>query len=185
MHVFLAVMKSWLRWLRQSASIKGVKSTRKKLGNAHRLTGYLWAFLVASLFYVGWFTVADTAPRSGVTILFRIGVAVFFWAFGGAAAALVSMALPWFLAVIWASRLRRFSLVYFLAFGAVLMILFGGAASSLAPKPFFAEDQTFFEGFVIALQRQGIGLLSTGLLFGLTYWYLSERGRSEPSIQDF
>ena len=73
--------------------------------------------------------------------------------------------------------------MYFTALGAVLTILFGCAASSLAPKPLFIEDQTFSEGFVIALQRQGIGFLSTGLLFGLTYWYLSERGRSEPSIQ--
>ena len=158
-------------------------SIRKRPGKAHRLIGYVGAFLVASLFYVGWFTVANRAPGSDVTILFRIGVAVFFWAFGGTAAALVSMALPWSLAVTWASRLRRFSLVYFLALGAILVILFGCAASSLAPKQLFIEDQTFSEGFVIALQRQGIGLLSTGLLFGLTYWYLSERGRPEPSVQ--
>ena len=158
-------------------------SIREKLGKAHRLIGYLAAFLVASLFYVGWFTVANRAPGSDVAIPFRIGVAVFFWAFGGVAAALVSMALPWSLAVLWAGQFRRFSLVYFTALGAVLTILFGCAASSLAPKPLFIEDQTFSEGFVIALQRQGIGLLSTGLLFGLTYWYLSERGRPEPSIQ--
>ena len=165
--------------------MKGVTSIHQKLGSEHPLIGYVSAFVAASLLYVGWFTVANRAPGgSDVTIPFRIGVAVFFWAFGGVAAALVSMALPWSLAVIWASPLKRFSLVYFLTLGAVLMILFGCAASSLAPKPLFIEDQTFSEGFVIALQRQGIGLLSTGLLFGLTYWYLSERGRPKRFIQD-
>jgi hypothetical protein len=161
-----------------------VTLTSISLGKAHRLVGYIAALLVASLFYVSWFTVANKAPGSDVAILFRIGVAIFFWAFGGVAVALGAMALPWSFAVIWARRIKQFGLVYFLTLGAALMILLGCTASSLAPKPLFIEDQTFFEGFVIALQRQGICLLLTGLVFGLTYWCLSERGRAAHFVQD-
>lgn len=154
-----------------------VSPSGNSLPNAHPLLGYIAAFVVGSLFYVAWFTVVNRAPGSDVTILFRIGVAIFFWAFGGVAVALILMALPWSLAVVCANRIRRFGLASSLTLGAALTILCGCAASSLAPKPFFIEDQTFFEGFVIALQRQGICFLFTGLLFGATYWYLSERGR--------
>lgn len=170
-----------LRKFRQSDSIRDVTST-SSVGKANRLIGYIAAFLVASLFYVGWITVANRAPGTGVAVRFRIDIAIFFWLFGGVAVALVLMALPWSLAVIFANRIRQFGLAYFLTFGAALTILLGCAASSLAPKPLFIEDQTFSEGFVIALQRQGVCLLLTGLLFGVTYWYLSERGRPVRSI---
>ena len=151
------------------------------LGKAPRPVGYIAALLAASMFYVGWFTVENTAPGSDVIITFRIGVAIFFWAFGGVASALILMALPWSAAVICANRIKQFGLAYSLILGAALTILFGCAASSLAPKPLFIEDQTFSEGFVIALQRQGICLFFTGLLFGVTYWYLSERCRHARS----
>ena len=161
-----------------------VTSTSISMGKAHRLVGYIVALLLASLFYVTWFTVANRTPGSDVTILFRIGIAVFFWAFGGIAAALVLMAIPWAFAVVWIKRIGQFGSVYWLLLGAALTVLFGCGASSLAPKPDFIEDQTFSQGFVIALQRQGICLLLMGLLFGLTYWYLSERGRAAGSVQD-
>lgn len=125
---------------------------------------------------------ANRARGNDVTILFQIGVAIFFWAFGGIAAALLAMALPWSLAVLWTNRIREFGLVSSLTLGSALTILLGCAASSLAPKPLFIEDQTFLKGFVIALQRQGICLLLAGLLFGVTYWYLSQRGRPSRSV---
>ena len=162
----------------------GVTTTSMSMGKANRLLGYLIAFLLASVLYIAWFTIANHAPGSDVTILFRVGVSIFFWAFGGVAAALLLMAVPWAFAVVLVKRVRRFGLMYWLLLGALLTVLFGCGASSLAPKPLFIEDQTFFEGFVIALQRQGICLVSMGLLFGLTYWYLSERGRPTISVQN-
>jgi hypothetical protein len=158
-------------------------SNFKTNGKAHRLLGYIVAFLLASVLYIAWFTVANRVPGSDVTILFRLGVAVFFWAFGGVAAALVLIAVPWAFAVVWMKRVGRFGSVYWLLLGAALTVIFGCGASSLAPKPLFIEDQTFSEGFVIALQRQGICLVLMGLLFGLTYWYLSERGRSTSRVR--
>lgn len=155
----------------------GVTVTTMSMGTANRMLGYTIAFLFASVLYIVWFTLVNHAPGSDVTILFRVGVSVFFWAFGGVGAALLFMALPWACAVLLSRMIRRFGLMYWLLIGAVLTVLFGCAASSLAPKPLFIEDQTFVEGFLIALQRQGICLALMGLLFGLTYWYLSERGR--------
>ena len=152
------------------------------MGTANRLLGYITAFLLASVLYIIWFTVATHAPGSDVTILFRVGVSVFFWAFGGVGAALLFMAVPWAFAVFLRRMIGRFGLMYWLLLGAFLTVLFGCAASSLAPKPLFIEDQTFFEGFLIALQRQGICLVSIGLLFELTYWYLSERRRPVISV---
>jgi len=155
---------------------------RMSIGTANRPLGYITAFLLASVLYIIWFTIADHAPGSDVTILFRVGLSVFFWAFGGVGAALLFMAAPWAFAVSLIRMVGRFGLMYWLLVGAVLTVLFGCAASSLAPKPFFIEDQTFFEGFLITLKRQGICLVLMGLLFGFTYWYLSERGRPVISL---
>ena len=40
------------------------------------------------------------------------------------------------------------------------------------------EDQTFFEGARIAAERQGVCFAVAGILHGLTYWFLAEKGRS-------
>jgi hypothetical protein len=77
------------------------------MGNAHRLVGYLASFSSASLFYLVWFAVQNRTSASHVTVLFQIGFALFFWLFGGMAAALVLMAFPWYLAVLWHGRLQR------------------------------------------------------------------------------
>ena len=59
--------------------------------------------------------------------------------------------------------------------GATLMILVGCMASSLSPKPLFMEDQTFFEGVIIALERQGLCLAVAGAVLGLGYWFFAEK----------
>jgi hypothetical protein len=153
------------------------------MGKAHRLIGYLASFISASFFYLVWFIIETGPSRGGVTVLFTIGIGVFFWLFEGMAPALVLMVVPWYLAVIWHDRLRRFGLMYFSVVGAALTLALGCAASSLAPKPLFIEDQTFFEGFVIAAQRQGLCMLFTGLVFGFTFWLVSERSRRAPSVK--
>jgi hypothetical protein len=142
-----------------------------------RLVGYLASFASASLIYMAWFVLWNRAADSRVSIRFRIGIAVFFWLFGGMAPALVLIAGPWCLAVILYDRLQRFGLMYFCLTGAVFTLAIGCATSSLSPKPLFIEDQTFLEGCMIAVQRQGAGLVLTGLVFGLTFWLVSERPR--------
>jgi hypothetical protein len=84
------------------------------MGFANRLVGYLVSFVSASLIYMVWFVLWNTAAGSHVGILFRIGIGIFFWLFGGMAAALVLITIPWYLAVILRGRLNRFGVVYFL-----------------------------------------------------------------------
>ena len=141
--------------------------------NAHRMVGYLASFSSASLFYLVWLAVQNRTSASHVTVRFQIGFALFCWIFGGMAAALVLMAFPWYLAVVWHGRLQRSGLMYFSLIGAATTTVIGCATASLAPKPLFIEDQTFLEGFMIAIQRQGICLMFTGLVFGLTFWFVS------------
>ena len=150
------------------------------MGNVNRMVGYLASVTSASLFYVVWFVVSfeqNRTPDGHVTVLFKIGLALFFWFFEGMCAAFVLMAFPWYLAVVWHDRVQRFGLVYFSMIGAAITIAVGCGTSSLSPKPLFIEDQTFLEGFTIAVQRQGICLLLTGFVFGLTFWLVSERLR--------
>jgi hypothetical protein len=152
------------------------------MGNANRLVGYLASVTSATLFYVVWLVAQNTTPSSHVTVLFSIGFAFFFWLFGGMGAAFVLMAFPWYLAVAWQGRLQRFRLMYFPLVGAGTTMVIGCCTSSLSPKPLFIEDQTFVEGFTIAVQRQGICLLLTGFVFGLTFWLISERLRHTRSM---
>jgi hypothetical protein len=153
------------------------------MGNTNRVVGYLASVISASLFYVVWFVVQNRTPDKHVTALFDIGLAIFFWLFEGMGAAFLLMVFPWYLAVIGHDRVQRFGLMYYPLMGAATTLVIGCGTSSLAPKPLFIEDQTFLEGFKIAVQRQGICLLLTGFVFGLTFWLVSERLRHSRSMK--
>ena len=146
------------------------------MGHANRVVGYLASVAAASLFYVAWFALSSTSDGK-VTVLFKIGLAIFFLVFEGLGATLVVMTLPWYLAARAYSRAQSSSVIYFPVLGAMTTLVIGCGASSLAPKPLFIEDQTFFEGFMVAVHNQGVCLLLTGLVFGLTFWLVSERLR--------
>ena len=152
------------------------------MGNTNRLVGYLASAASASLFYVVWSAVAfEFGPPPHASIVFNIGLAIFFWFAEGMWAALGLMAVPWYLAVRGYGRLQCSGPVYYGLIGAATVLVVGSGASSLSPKPLFIEDQTFREGFMIAADRQGVCLLLTGLVFGLTFWLVSERlRRSRP-----
>jgi len=154
------------------------------MGKAHRWVGYLSSFASASLFYIVSFTVRQEldGPRSIHSSLADLGFAVFLWLFDGIAVALVLMALPWYGVVQLAARRHGSNLLYFALCGAAITLVLSCATSSLAPKPIFVEDQSFIEGFVITAQRQGIDLLLTGFVFGITFWLVSERLRRARSI---
>jgi hypothetical protein len=90
---------------------------------------------------------------------------------------------PWCIAI-WASR--RFNLsgaFYFGGTGAISTFAIGCVALSLLPDPELIEDQTFFESLTIAAERQGLCLILTGFIGGLTYWYMSERRGRFPAIE--
>jgi len=132
------------------------------------------------VFYIAWLVVSlgFGRPWDLHSVLFDLGFAVFFWFFNGMAAALALMVLLWYVVVRCSARLQRFGLLYFSVSGAVTILAVSCATSSLSPKPLFVDDQSFLEGFMITAQRQGIPLLLTGFVFGLTFWLVSERFRS-------
>ena len=155
------------------------------MGNANRLVGYVASLICASLFYMVWFAivVGQINPKGDpVSLRFQFGFAFFFWLFSGMGAALVLLALPWFLAVLCHDRMKSSGRIYFPLIGAACTLAIGCVTASLSPKPFFVEDQTFFQGFVIALQREGICFLLTGFIFGLTFWLVSERRRHSSTV---
>jgi hypothetical protein len=128
------------------------------MGKANRLVGYLASVVSASLFYMVSFVIADElfVPYGKDTgALFKISLALTFFLVYGPCAAFVLMVLPWYLALLWHDRLR-FGLMYFSMVGTVTTLAVCCATSSLAPKMLFVEDQTFLQGFMVAVERQGI-----------------------------
>jgi hypothetical protein len=150
------------------------------MGKANRVVGYLASVASASLFYLVWFVLLfepNDPPGQTTSVQFKIGLGVFFLVLYGPGAAFALMPLPLALGVLGRNRLQHFGLIYYSTAGAATALVVGCATSSLSPKLLIVEDQTFLEGFVIAVQRQGVCLLLTGFLFGLTFWLVSERLR--------
>src|SRR6202000_606593 len=103
-----------------SDSMRVVNWTAIRAGNVRRPVGYIAAFMVASLFYVALFSVADWRAGSGGSFQFQVEMAIVFWLVEGVAAALAAMALPWSLAVIFTNRVGRLGVVSWLALGGAL-----------------------------------------------------------------
>jgi len=139
-----------------------------------RLVGYVAGAAFASLVYVAWLAVErlpGTKPDVGLSLV----IAFFFWLASGFALTLLLMIPPWAVAV-WAyRRLQCHGELYFALIAAILTFVLGCTTASLAPKPLFIEDQTFLEGAVLAVERQGICFVIAGLVFGSSYWRLGER----------
>jgi hypothetical protein len=137
-----------------------------------RVVGYATSLFAAWIVYF-WFVVAKV-PGPG-SIRDRFLAASILALIGGFSAALALMAFPWVFVVWIYSKIRLSGPAFFACAGVLLMILIGCVASSLSWKPLFIEDQTFWEGALIALERQGIGLALAGATLGLGYWSLAER----------
>jgi hypothetical protein len=150
----------------------------KKMYKRRQVIGYLFGAVLALLFYLGWFLiiVEPSIPSAEATsIQFRLGTALFFSIFGFGPA-LILISLLWTVVVKIFRRLHWSGPIYFVVVGAFLTLAIGSGVSSLSPKPLFVEDQTFIEGIVIAIERQGISLFFAGIILGFTYWFLGERG---------
>jgi hypothetical protein len=138
------------------------------------ILGYLISSVVAWAFYIAWMSLALLrSPGSKTDLAFNMSFAAIFSVIDGFVPTLGLLILPWVLAVRVYRRVQLPGWIFFPAVGAASVFLIGCAASSLAPKPLFVEDQTFLQGAVIAAERQGVCMALAGLLFGLTYWFLS------------
>ena len=115
--------------------------------------------------------------------MFEVGVAIFLTIFAGFGATMLLIAPFWFLVTLLRNLVPRFGALYFSALGAALTFLVGCTMSSLVPKPLFIEDQTFLEGFRIAVERQGVVFLVAGTVFGCVYWRVAERSRPISTTQ--
>jgi hypothetical protein len=151
------------------------QSTKARSPNLKRATGYAAGAGLASLIYVTWIAANAIFAGPDRLIGFSFGFAVLFWLVGGFALALILTIAPWAIAV-WAHRKAQWpGEIYFPVAGALLVFTLGCAAISLAPTPFFVDDQTFLQGALIAAERQGICMLLAGAALGLSYWWLGER----------
>jgi hypothetical protein len=156
-------------------------------GLVRRVVGYTSGAMLASLIYVTWVLASAPAGPSDAheSLAFHVGLAFFFWLFGGFALTLFLMIVPWIIAVLAYRRLRWPGPIYFPVVGSIFSFVIGCVAASIATKPLWIEDQTLTEGALIAAQRQGICFLASGLLFGASYWFLGERHVSLNEKQEF
>lgn len=142
-----------------------------------RPLGYVVSSLFAFLFYVAWIycELSLTTPAGHEHFVETLGVLIWFALFGGFGIVFVALILPWAVAVRVFPKARWNGNLYFTLVGAILVFVLGCLISSSMPKPLFIEDQTFFEGVIVAIKRQGICFALAGSLFGVSYWFLSER----------
>ena len=146
--------------------------------NVVRTIRYLASVAATSLFYFTWLLcVFRGSPSTSLDLPTRLLGAALILVFAGFAPALVVVNIFWNIAVLAHQRLQWNGSVFFPIVGAISMFTVGCVMSSLSPKPLFIEDQSFMDGVVIAAERQGLGLLLAGAVFGLANWLLFERRR--------
>jgi hypothetical protein len=119
-----------------------------------RALGYVVSAIFASLFYVAWifWELLRLGRDAHEHFIGTFCASIFFLLFGGFGLVFVPLILPWALAVGAFPRARVSGRVYFTLAGAILIFVIGCVMSSLTPKPLFIEDQTFFEGVLIAVK---------------------------------
>lgn len=141
-----------------------------------RFLGYVVSSLLAILFYVAWIFCELSLSGRGAHEQFvgTLGGLIWFALFGGFGVVFLALILPWAVAVSVRPTARWSGRLYFTFLGAILVFVLGCLISSLMPKPLFIEDQTFFEGVIIAVKRQGICFALAGSVFGASYWFVSE-----------
>jgi hypothetical protein len=149
-----------------------------------RSLGYVVSAFFASLFYVAWIfcELLRSSSLTGLTsrdaqeqFIEMFSALILFLLFGGFGLVFLPLILPWTVAVSAFPKARCSGKLYFTMVGAVLIFVIGCLISSIMPKPLFIEDQTFFEGLLVAVKREGICFVLAGSVFGASYWFLCER----------
>jgi hypothetical protein len=142
-----------------------------------RSLGYIVSSFSAFLFYVAWIFCDLSLSGRGAHEQFvgTLSALIWFALFGGFGVVFLALIPPWAVAVSVFPKARWSGKLYFTFVGAILIFVLGCVISSLMPKPLFIEDQTFFEGVIVAVKRQGICFALAGSLFGASYWFVSER----------
>ena len=152
-----------------------------------RSLGYIVSAFFASLFYVAWIfcEVLRSSRDAHEHFMVVFSASILFLLLGGFGLVFLPLILPWIFAVSAFSKAKCSGKLYFTLVGAILIFVIGCLMSSLTPKPLFMEDQTFFEGVLIAVKREGICFALAGSVFGASYWFLCERhvvaARKTPS----
>jgi len=132
--------------------------------------------IAASLVYIAWLLVDMIRMRpDAARMAFDLSFSVLLWLSGGFAVTLVLLMFPWAFAVWLRSRLRLSGGIFFPVVGAFFIVVIGCAMASISPKPLWIEDQTFLEGALIAAARQGLSFMLSGIAFGASYWFVTER----------
>jgi hypothetical protein len=152
-----------------------------------RVVAYASGAILASLAYMTWLIISARPGPSDTHgyLAVRVAFSLIFWLSGGFALALLPMIIPWII-VVWAYRRLQWSGgIYFPIAGSILLFIIACAATSIAPTPFWIDDQTLLKAALIAAQRQGISFLVSGLLFGISYWLLGEQHIPLPVKQGF
>jgi hypothetical protein len=142
-----------------------------------RVFGYVVSAICASLFYVAWVFCAllRSSGHAHEQFIGTFTASILFLLLGGFGLVFLPLILPWAVAVSAFPKARCTGKLYFTLMGAMLIFVIGCLMSSLMPKPLFVEDQTFFEGVLIAVKREGICFALAGGIFGASYWLLCER----------
>ena len=138
---------------------------------AFRIAGYGLGSILASAFYIGWIIV-QSGPGS---LRDRLVAASILYLFGGFAVAVALMTLPWVLTACIAHKAQTWGALRYVLSGSMWMLVMGCVVSAIAPKPLFVEDQTFWGGVTVTLERQGICFALSGAILGFGYWFLAER----------
>lgn len=142
-----------------------------------RPLGYIGSTLLAFLFYVAWMFCELSLSSPGTHIQFDEILFVLMWfvLFRGFGIVFLALIFPWAVVVSVFLKTRWSGKLYFTFAGAIFVFVLGCLISSIMPKPLFIEDQTFFDGVIIAVKREGICFALAGSVFGASYWFLSER----------
>ena len=157
-----------------------------------RAFGYVVSTVFASLFYIAWIfcEVLWSSHDAHQQFITTFGASILFFLIGGFGLVFLPLILPWAVTVSAFRKARCTGKVYFTLVGAMLIFVIGCLTSTLMPKPLFVEDQTFFQGVVLAVKREGIGFALAGCVFGASYWFLCERHsvpackKTSPAVAD-
>jgi len=153
------------------------------VGAVNRFAGYVTAVSAGSFVYtcggLAFFRAVlfRSFGLSGLNFL-HFAMALFFCVF---CTAFAGMFVPWWLTVLVSCQFKRIGGFYFIGNAALASLAIGCILATLILKGAFNWQVSLFEGIRGLAVIQGWLLLLAGIVGGLCYWFVSERGRT-PDI---